>query len=189
MFISYLTLKKQGKIYRSKEHKVINMMKEIFKKFLDKCLIAAVILIFSACLCRDKKSDEQFAENSNRPSFVAISINYRDSIYRVIVRKQRMYLKEKYQKGFKYAVKNSMTLYVDSTTFSVLKSDIVTPQYRIDSVYGGKIKNLLSVFFNEYGAVVDSLSYEEEKYLIDILFQNNIPTNIDCETGMLIISE
>ena len=51
------------------------------------------------------------------------------------------------------------------------------------------MKNLISAFFNERGAISSFLSDEEIKYLIDILYQNNVTMNVDCETGMLIISK
>ena len=128
-------------------------------------------------------------KNSNRPSFAVVNVNYHDTAYRVIVREERYYLEEKYQKGFEYALEENGILNIDSATYSLLKTKIVKKQDRIDSLYNGEVKNLISTFFNEQGVVATFLSDEEVKYLIDILFQNNIPMNIDCETGALVISK
>lgn len=118
-----------------------------------------------------------------------MNVSYHDTVYRVVVREEISYLKKKYQKAFERALNENDTLSIDSITYSLLETKIVKPQYQIDSVYNGEMKNLVSAFFNEQGAVSDSLSNEEIKYLIDILFQNNVPMNVDCETGALIINE
>ena len=143
-------------------------------------------------LQKEQLFEEQFkqlSKTSNRPSFIVINVSYRDTVYRVVAREEISYLKEKYQKAFEDALDENDTLNIDSVTYSLLKTKTVKPQYRIDSVYNGEMKNLVSAFFNEQGAISGSLSDEEIKYLIDILFQNNVSMNVDCETGALIISE
>jgi len=132
---------------------------------------------------------KQLSAASNRLSFIVMNVSYHDTVYRVVVREEISYLKKKYQKVFERALNENDTLSIDSITYSLLETKIVKPQYQIDSVYNGEMKNLVSAFFNEQGAVSDSLSNEEIKYLIDILFQNNVPMNVDCETGALIINE
>lgn len=131
----------------------------------------------------------QLLKVSNRPPFIVINVSYRDTVYRVVAREEISYLRKKYQKAFEYALDDNDTLEIDSVTYSLLEAKTVKPQCRVDSVYKGEIKNLISVFFNEYGAISSSLSDEEIKYLIDILYQNNVTMNVGCETGMLFISE
>lgn len=132
---------------------------------------------------------KQLSKASNRPSFIVINVSYCDTVYRVVVREEISYLKEKYQKAFEHALDENDTLNIDSVTYSLLEAKTVKPQYWIDSIYNGEKKNLVSAFFNEQGAISGSLSDEEVKYLIDIFFQNNVLINVDCETGALIISE
>lgn len=171
--------------------------KKYLQNIWSRILMLGVLLACFAVVCIHKGLDRQNQEelpvgqllNSNRPPFVVVSANYHDTVYRIVVREEINYLKEKYQKTFECALNENGILNIDSATYSLLETKIVRPQYRIDSVYNGEVENLISAFFNEQGAISVFLSDEEIKYLIDILFQNDILVNVDCETGMVIVSK
>lgn len=152
-------------------------------------LLVGILFILIACNHVNKKHDMQVPEISNLSPFIVINVQYQDKNYHVVVKDKYVDLLEKYKDDFLHVIKSSEALSVDSTTFALLNGDIATPQSRIDSVYKGKISTLLSSFFNDNGILKVPLSYDEEKYLIDILYRNNISINIDCETGTLLIEE
>ncbi len=105
----------------------------------------------------------------------------------MVLRSNDIVLKMKYPDEFLRTLKDSGVLNIDSATFYELRKDIVTPQPLIDSIFKGNVDTLLSHFFDDNGFIAFELSYDEEKYLIDILYQNKILVNVACESGYLYI--
>ena len=134
--------------------------KKYLKRYWNKILMITGIMCFLvACMYVDKKPQNGFVGNNNEP-YKVISVKYRDSIYRMVLRNNDVILE---------------------------RTAIVTPQSRIDSIYKGKVDILLSHFFDDSGFIALELSYDEEKYLIDILYRNKILVNVACESGYLYI--
>lgn len=152
-------------------------------------LIIGVVFILVACRHVDKRYEKQLSEVNNHEPYKVINVKFQDTIYRVIVREKGVDLQKQYPDNFPQILKDSGILNIDSATFALLRGDIVTPQHRIDSIYKGNIDILLSYGFNDNGMLTLPISYEEEKYLIDIFFRNKILLNIDCESGFLFIDQ
>lgn len=149
-------------------------------------IIAGITCFLVACTSVDKKSQNEFVGNNNEP-YKAISVKYQDSTYRMVLRNNDVILEKNYPNDYMQALKDSGVLNIDSMTFLKLRTAIVAPQPRIDSIFRGNVDNLVSNCFDDNGFISLSLSYDEEKYLIDILYQNNILVNIACESGYLFI--
>ena len=161
-----------------------NSLKYYWSKII---LITGIAFILTACMYINRKSKEQHAkENGNEP-YKALSVKYQDSIYRMVLRSNDIVLKMKYPDEFLRTLKDSGVLNIDSATFYELRKDIVTPQPLIDSIFKGNVDTLLSHFFDDNGFIAFELSYDEEKYLIDILYRNKILVNVACESGYLYI--
>ena len=137
-------------------------------------LITGIAFILTACMYINRKSKEQHAkENGNEP-YKALSVKYQDSIYRMVLRSNDIVLKMKYPDEFLRTLKDSGVLNIDSATFYELRKDIVTPQPLTDSIFKGNVDTLLSHFFDDNGFIAFELSYDEEKYLIDILYRKRM---------------
>lgn len=161
--------------------------KKYLKRYWNKILMITGIMCFLvACMYVDKKPQNGFVGNNNGP-YKVISVKYRDSIYRMVLRNNDVILEKKYPKDYIQVLKDSGVLDIDSMIFLKLRTAIVTPQSRIDSIYKGKVDILLSHFFDDSGFIALELSYDEEKYLIDILYRNKILVNVACESGYLYI--
>ena len=138
---------------------------------------------------------------STAPSYVKMRIKYHDCIYNAIVEEDYAYFaysrisenpeiqKVALKKEF-YKILEERILDVDIETYQFLKDTVkafVIPQPGIDSIY--KLdKNSLLNFFNANKVIDKHLSYDEEKYLISLLFENGMYVIRDCETGYLFLA-
>lgn len=153
-------------------------------------------LLFVMCVHKtSERYEDMFVDSTWQSPFVAMNIEYKDSVYSIVPREGDMYLflndgvaNKKYRYEL-FPILLEQTLGIDSITFCSLKEMdcMVTPQPDIDSIYKGKVENLISLLFNEKGVLSVGLSYPEEKYLIYLLFHHGVYLNTDCETGVLYI--
>lgn len=178
--------------------KELNIMgKKYLKNYWNNILfLLSTGFLFTMCTYKANKGYKDMLIDSTELSpFVAINIEYKDSIYRVVPREGDMYLfsnNEITNKKYRYElfpIILDKVLNIDSITFYSLKEMdcMVIPQLHIDSLYNGRIENLISSFFNDKGILSTTLSRSEEKYLIYLLFKHGIYLNTDCETGALFI--
>jgi len=126
--------------------------------------------------------------------FLPLKVEYEDSVHHVLLRENELHLfprlKEmKYRDRIFEAIRTPIR--IDSTQWSAVKSlwnPFITPQPRIDSLYGGDARNLLPLLElradGTYG-----FDDEEGNYLIYLLFQHRIYLNTDCETGCYYVVE
>ncbi|WP_418699013.1 hypothetical protein [Bacteroides sp.] len=170
-------------------------------KYLRSCwnkiiLILSITLLFVMCVHKtNERYEDMLVDSTWQSPFVAMNIEYKDSVYSIVPREGDMYLfqnnglaDKKYRHEL-FPIILEQTLSIDSITFCSLKEMdcMVTSQSYIDSIYEGKVENLLSLLFNKRGVLSVSLSYPEEKYLIYLLFQHGVYLNTDCETGTFYI--
>lgn len=94
-----------------------------------------------------------FVDSTWQSPFVAMNIEYKDSVYSIVPREGDMYLflndgvaNKKYRYEL-FPILLEQTLGIDSITFCSLKEMdcMVTPQPYIDSIYKGKVENLISL--------------------------------------------
>ena len=159
-------------------------------------LMLGINLLFVMCVHKtSERYEDMFVDSTWQSPFVAMNIEYKDSVYSIVPREGDMYLflndgvaNKKYRYEL-FPILLEQTLGIDSITFCSLKEMdcMVTPQPYIDSIYKGKVENLISLLFNEKGVLSVGLSYPEEKYLIYLLFHHGVYLNTDCETGVLYI--
>jgi hypothetical protein len=137
-------------------------------------------------------------DNSLSSVYLSLNIKYGNEQSRIAITSFGLFLADgdtcswkEHKKKWYQALKNGKALEVDSITFVALKQYVVTPQKKIDSLYKGDVNKLLSSsIFNERRALLsseNSLTDEEQRYVIDILFRNNIFIRVDDETGYLFI--
>ena len=138
--------------------------------------------------------------STNKP-YVKMKIVFQDSVYNAIVEEQFAHsIYSRFSQSCEnkiittkkelYKVLKKENVEVDLKTFQLLKDTVrafVIPQQRIDSIYNKDMASL----FNLYGSVMfidNNLSYDEEKYLISLLFENGKYVVSDCETGYLFLA-
>lgn len=184
--------------------KGLNMEVKMFQKnYWINSILFCLLTMCSSCT-KNKFIYEDWPiaiQPSTAPSYVKMRIKYQDSIYNAIVEEyyaystysrtlenhdiQKITLKKEF-----YKVLEKEILDVDNETYQFLKDTIkafVTPQPEIDSIYNRDRNSLLN-FFNTKKVVDGSLSYDEEKYLISLLFENGMYVIRDCETGYLFLA-
>jgi len=149
-------------------------------------------------MCTNKKQSNRY-DNSMIDSsffhtpFVAINVSYKHNVYRIVIEENSInllpkeMLSDKVYRHELYPIFRNDTLVIDSITLGKLteKGHLVVTQTRVDSVYCGKARNILSYFFGPNGVLVDSLSEKEQFYIIYLLFQHKVYLKTDCETGLL----
>jgi hypothetical protein len=87
----------------------------------------------------------------------------------------------------KKVLNNNIPLIVNKHTFILLKNYQVIPTKKINQLKDKGINYLIQSLFNKYGALITPLSEIDKKYVIDILFQNDMFTMIDDESGYVYI--
>lgn len=173
------------------------------RKFLKDCCIKGnifIIIVLSFTMCVNRKQSNQYENKMIDSSFlhtpfVAINVLYNHDVYRILIEESSInILPESILLGKKsrnelYPMFRNDTLDIDSIIFDKLKKsgNLVMAQTSIDSVYSGKVKNILSTFFNKNGVLTDSLSDKEQVYIVYLLFKHKIYVKTDCETGLLYI--
>lgn len=155
----------------------------------------AIVLLFVMCSHEEKHTktyeEEMFDTISFHKPFVGMNILFKDSVYTVVIDEgairwlPKVISNKKYRREIYPILKND-TLKIDSASFSKIKNEgvLVIPQLHVDTIYSGRIDNLLS-FFNKKGVFIGHLSNVEQAYVIYLLFQCGIYVGIDCETGLL----
>ena len=145
------------------------------------------------CHCSDNNKYDKVLQDYSY--YVSLNIAYDKHIIRIVIENADLfYILKKEQEGFtqsKYERKvtkvlnQNIPLIVDKNTFFLLEKYQVIPTEKIDKLKKKGINNIRTSLFNKYGALTAPLSEMDEKYVIDILFQNKIFTLIDCETGYI----
>ena len=164
--------------------------KNIWTKVLILAVIILTLFVYIDIKVREKEKlimEKFYTQYCMDYSFAVLNVQYQDSIFRVVVKDELYYLKEKYHDKLQNALKKNEVLNIDSITYSEIKDKRVTAAPKIDSIFKGNVDNLLSSCFNKFETLSISLSDQELYYLIDILYQNNIILGIDCETGVVSI--
>ena len=164
--------------------------KNIWTKVLILAVIILTLFVYIDIKVREKEKlimEKFYTQYCMDYSFAVLNVQYQDSIFRVVVKDELYYLKEKYHDKLQNALTKNDVLSIDSITYSELKSKRVMKSPKIDSLFNGNVDNLLSSCFNKFETLSISLSDQELYYLIDILYQNNILLGIDCETGYVSI--
>lgn len=177
------------------------------KMFRKNCWVSSILLCLlvmcSSCIQNKITYEDWLIDTrpSTAPSYVKMRIKYQDCIYNAIVEEDYAYFaysrfsenpeiqKTTLKKEF-YKVLEKGILDVDIKTYQYLKDTIkafVTPQFGIDLIYN-RDKNSLLIFFNANKVIDTPLSYDEEKYLISLLFENGMYVIRDCETGYLFLA-
>ena len=172
------------------------------KRYLKNyCIKSAflIIIIFAITMCINNKQSNQYEDSTIETSFlhtpfVAINVSYKHTVYRMVIEESSIdllpqeMLSNKIYRYELYPIFRNDTLVVDSVTFDKLRAErgsLVEAQASVDSVYGGKVENILSSFFSKNKVLVDTLSEEEQIYIIYLLFQHRVYLKADCETGLL----
>lgn len=125
-------------------------------------LMLGINLLFVMCVHKtSERYEDMFVDSTWQSPFVAMNIEYKDSVYSIVPREGDMYLflndgvaNKKYRYEL-FPILLEQTLGIDSITFCSLKEMdcMVTPQPYIDSIYKGKVENLISLLFNEKGVL------------------------------------
>lgn len=173
------------------------------RKFLKDCFIKSpffIVIVFSFTMCMNRKQNDCYESRMIDSSFlhapfVAMNVLYQNDVYRIVIEENsidllvKTILSGKKYRYELYPIFRNDTLEVDRIVFDELKENgyIVTAQSDIDSIYCGKVENLLTSFFNKNGVLIDSLPDMEETYLIYLLFQHKVYLSMDCETGLLYV--
>lgn len=172
------------------------------KNYWNNSILLWLLGLLVSCVQNKITYDElPIDKGSTNIPYVKMKIEFQDSVYNAIVEEQFAHStysrfsqscdsKKITTKKDLYRVLENENLKIDLKTFQLLRDTIgafVTPQHRIDSIYNRDMTSL----FNLYGSVMflnNSLSYDEEKYLISLLFENGIYVVSDCETGYLFLA-
>lgn len=175
----------------------------VVKRYLKNyCIKSAflIVIIFAFIMCvNNNKQSNQYEDGTIENSFlhtpfVAINVSYKHNVYRMVIEESSIdllpqeMLSDKIYRYELYPMLRNDTLVVDSAAFNKLRmgrGSLVETQVSVDSVYGGKVENILSSFFSKNKVLVDTLSEEEQIYIIYLLFQHGVYLKVDCETGLL----
>lgn len=132
-------------------------------------LMLGINLLFVMCVHKtSERYEDMFVDSTWQSPFVAMNIEYKDSVYSIVPREGDMYLflndgvaNKKYRYEL-FPILLEQTLGIDSITFCSLKEMdcMVTPQPYIDSIYKGKVENLISLLFNEKGVLSGGCRYQ-----------------------------
>jgi len=160
-------------------------------------LIISVIIGLSLLLTFEKnesidKSDYYFF--STAPPFKSINVFYQDSAYNILGTTSDLYFSIDDSIIGKQLLKSSYqdTLVADSLLFDKIRSFIIIPIPRIDSIYKKYgveyiLRNYMRNGIPKLCLEYDTLSQEqflELNFIIDILIRNGFDFFRDCETGI-----
>ncbi|MDR0988145.1 MAG: hypothetical protein LBM06_01605 [Prevotellaceae bacterium] len=122
--------------------------------------------------------------------YISLDVRYANNKSRVVLQNEELYARIRmperlYKRRLLQVLENRDTLTVDSIVYVSLQKYIVIPQRRIDSIYQGKVENLLAspLFCDKQTMVLEKVTNEEERYIIDILFRHDYFMTVDDESG------
>ena len=157
-------------------------------------LVFVVILLYG---CSDNNRYKKvLGDLYNYSYYVSLVVIYDKQQMRIVIENADLsYMLEKeegitqsmYYEQMGKVLNKKTPLIVNKHTFLSLKEYQVVPTKKVDNLKKEGINNLIKSLFNEYGALTTPLSEMDKKYVIDILFQNDIFTKMDCESGYIYI--
>lgn len=158
-----------------------------------------ILLSMQACSQKgnDNFSDKITNDFSRNSYFIVLNVRLPEGIVQTLIEndelfyyfnKTKGYDKSKYKEVVQSIIKQSQVLNIPETDFSPFGfiKIIKVPKLN-EEIEKGKGFILAKYFKN--GVIVDGVSDDERNTLIKLLFDWNIPSKIDNETGYLIIDK
>lgn len=155
-----------------------------------------LIVFFVFCIsCKEQKISYQSLPIDNNwfSPYVATTIEYKDSIYPIVIEEGSIFycfpkIAEMKYRDLVFSALND-TFPVNDSIFNKIKKEeaFVKPIPWIKNLYDSGKDNFIRALFDDEGYLKQYYSYEENKYLIYLLFYDNIYMKQRQEDGAFYI--
>jgi len=129
--------------------------------------------------------------------YIALSVNINENNEKAIIKNNDLgvyfYAKcnfenEQYKDTIRKVLESNIVLRIDSTDLTKYRFRIVNFNEQVNVEYLGETTSFIDKYFkkNQYGAIQKGDWTDDEfNKIVFILFQNNVPVYVECETGLL----